>query len=81
MGDKYPSTEAFVADQSGKNKIFLGVKYEEGDISNTYGDNNTPLFTVTLEVKFDRKGNFTAVIYEGKTYTLEAWNKKVLAQF
>ena len=38
-GDQFPSTEAFVVAQSGKHKVLLGVKYEEGGVSDLAGDN------------------------------------------
>jgi RHS repeat-associated protein len=80
-GDQYPSTEAFVVDQSGKTKVFLGAKFEDGGLKDTYGDNRTPLFKVDFRIKFDRKGNFIAVIQDGRTFTIEEWNKRVRAQF
>ena len=80
-GDKFPSTEAFIVDQSGKTKLFLGAKLEQGGVSDLYGDNKQDLFKVDIQVKFDRKGNFTAVIQDGKTYTVDEWNKRVQAQF
>ncbi|MGI8639404.1 MAG: RHS repeat domain-containing protein [Pyrinomonadaceae bacterium] len=80
-GDKFPSTEAFIVDQSGKTKLFLGAKLEEGGVSDLYGDNQQNLFKVDFQVRFDKKGNFTAVIQDGKTYTVDEWNKRVQAQF
>lgn len=79
-GDTFPSTEAFVVDQSGT-RVFLGAKYEEGGLGALYGDNKENLFEINMKIRFDKKGNFTAVIVDGKTYTIEAWNKKVQAQF
>lgn len=79
-GDQFPSSEAFVADQSG-NKVFLGARHEEGGVSDLAGDNKKSLFSVDLSIKFDRKGNFTAVIHNGRTYTISQWNKKVQNEF
>jgi RHS repeat-associated protein len=79
-GDKFPSTEAFIADQAG-NKVFLGAKYEEGGVGDLFGDNKQDLFKVDLRLRFDKKGNFTAVIQGGKTYTVEQWNAKVRREF
>jgi RHS repeat-associated protein len=81
-GDRFPSTEAFIVDQSGKNKVFLGAKFQEGDpVKDLWGDQKNKLMNVDLQIKFDKKGNFTAVISGGKTYSIEAWNKKIEAQF
>jgi RHS repeat-associated protein len=80
-GDKFPSTEAFIVDQSGKTKLFLGVKHEQGGVGDLYGDNKQDLFKVDMQVKFDKKGNFTGVIQNGKTYTVNEWNKRVKASF
>ena len=80
-GDKFPSTEAFIVDQSGKTKLFLGAKLEQGGPSDLMGDNKEDLFKVDFQVKFDRKGNFNAVIQDGKTYSVDAWNRRVQAQF
>lgn len=60
-GDQFPSTEAFVTDQSGKNKVFLGAQQEQGGIGDLYGDNDKPLFKVNIQIQFDSKGNFTGV--------------------
>lgn len=80
-GDKFPSTEAFIVDQSGKTKLFLGAKLENGGVNDLYGDNKEDLFKVDIQVKFDRKGNFTSVIQDGKTYTVDQWNRRVQDQF
>lgn len=80
--DKFPSTEAFITDQSGKTKIFLGAQIENGGICDLYGDNNKkPLFNVNMHVKFDGKGNFTEVQVGKQNYTIADWNKKVQEDF
>jgi hypothetical protein len=79
-GDKYPSTEAFIVDQSGS-KVFLGAKYEEGDIRNARGQNRDPIFKVDLRIRFNDKGNFVAVTQGRRTYTIEEWNKRVQGDF
>lgn len=80
-GDKFPSTEAFVTDQSGKTKLFLGAQMENGGIGDLYGDNKKPLFNVNMHVKFDVKGNFTGVQVLKASYTVAEWNKKVQEDF
>jgi len=80
-GDKFPSTEAFITDQSGKTKLFLGAKMEKGGVADLYGDNKKPLFNVNMQIKFDSKGNFTGVQQGDKTYSVDDWNKKVQEDF
>jgi RHS repeat-associated protein len=79
-GDTFPSTEAFVQDQSGK-RVFLGANLEEGGVADLYGDNKENLFEINMQIRFDKKGNFTAVVVDGKTYSTEEWNKRVQARF
>jgi hypothetical protein len=80
-GDKFPSTEAFVTDQSGKTKLFLGAQMERGGIKDLVGDNKIPLFNVNMQVNFDKKGNFTGVQAGKEKYSVEDWNKKVQTDF
>ena len=80
-GDRFPSTEAFVVDQSGETKVFLGAKMESGGLHSLFGNNKKPLFTVDMEIIFDEKGNFTGVRQGDKTYSIEEWNKQVQDEF
>jgi RHS repeat-associated protein len=80
-GDKFPSTEAFITDQSGKNKVFLGAQMENGGVSDLFGDNNKPLFNVNMQVNFDKNGNFTGVTQGGTNYSVSDWNKRVQEGF
>ncbi|MBK8484761.1 MAG: hypothetical protein IPL31_10575 [Saprospiraceae bacterium] len=80
-GDKFPSTEAFITDQSGKNKLFLGAQMEKGGVMDLYGDNKEKLFNVNMQIKFDDKGNFTGVQQGKTTYSVGDWNKKVQEDF
>jgi hypothetical protein len=79
-GDTFPSTEAFVVDQSG-NKLLLGAHKEQGTVLTLGGDSQTPIFSVDMQVKFDKKGNFTGVIQGDKTISVEKWNKQVQENF
>ena len=80
-GDVFPSTEAFITDQSGKTKVFLGAQRERGWIHSLVGDNKKPLFNVNMQVQFDNCGNFTGVKQGETTYTIDDWNKKVQTEF
>ncbi len=79
-GDKFPSTEAFILDQSGKALLF-GAKKEKGGIGDLMGDNKLNLFKVDMKVKFDANGNFTGVSQGKKNYTVEQWNEKIEKTF
>ena len=80
-GDQFPSTEAFITDQSGKTKLFLGAQMEQGGVGDLYGDNKQPLFNVNMQVNFDNKGNFTGVTQGNTNYSVSDWNKKVQEGF
>jgi RHS repeat-associated protein len=80
-GDSFPSTEAFITDQSGKGKLFLGAQKEKGGLLDLFGDNKKSLFKVDMKVKFDKDGNFSGVT-QGKTnYSVGEWNKRVQEGF
>ncbi len=80
-GDKFPSTEAFVVDQSGNTKVFLGAKMEDGGLHSLVGDSKKPLFNVNMQIMFNDKGNFTGVKQGDQTYSIKDWNKKVQTDF
>lgn len=80
-GDTYPSNESFVVDQSGRGKVFLGAKLEEGGPGDLYGDNKIQKYRIDMKINFDKKGNFTSVVSGGRTYSVDAWNKKVQGEF
>lgn len=80
-GDLFPSSEAFITDQSGNTKLFLGAQKESGGLHSLVGDNKKPLFNVNMQVQFDKDGNFTGVKQGKTTYSVEDWNKKVQTDF
>lgn len=79
-GDEFPSTEAFISDQSGNN-LFIGARKETGGLRSLVGDNKEFLFNVSMQVQFDDKGNFMGVKQGDKTYTVKQWNEKVQNNF
>lgn len=81
IGDVFPSTEAFITDQSGKTNLFLGAQMENGGVTDLYGDNNKPLFSVNIQIQFDKKGNFTGVTSNGQKYSVDEWNNRVSTFF
>ncbi|MCU0342076.1 MAG: hypothetical protein MUE30_19565 [Spirosomaceae bacterium] len=72
--------EAFISDQSGA-KLFLGARKETGGVGDLFGDNKKFLFTVDMQIKFDKKGNFTGVQQGDKLIKPADWNKQVESQF
>jgi len=80
-GDIFPSTEAFITDQSGKNKLFLGANMEKGGVGDLFGDNKMNLFNVNMQVGIDKSGNFTGVTQNGTNYSVGDWNKRVQDNF
>jgi RHS repeat-associated protein len=79
-GDVFPSTEAFISDQSGT-KLFLGARKETGGVGDLFEDNKKSLFTVDMQIKFNDKGNFTGVQQGDKLINVADWNKQVEKQF
>lgn len=75
-GDNYPSTEAFVQDAAGTS-LFLGVGFYEGSpFSSLWGENSDRnIAEFNLMINVDKKGNFTGVTFQDKTYTIDEWNK------
>jgi hypothetical protein len=80
-GDNFPSAEAFIVDQSGETKLFLGANKEQGNLLSLYGENKNSLFSVDMQVMIDKNGNFTGVKQGENTYTIEEWNKHVQEKF
>ncbi len=80
MGDNFPSTEAFIQDQSGS-RLFLGASKEKGNVLTLYGGADTNIFQVNMNVKFDKKGNFVGVRQGDKLVPVGDWNKQVQTNF
>ena len=81
IGDSFPSAEAFVVDQSGYTKVFLGTYKEKGGLHSLFGDNKNPLFNVDMQIMFNSEGNFTGVREGDQTYTVDEWNKRIQDEF
>lgn len=81
IGDSFPSTEAFITDQSGKGKLFLGAQKEKGGLLDLFFDNKKSLFEVNMKVNFDKDGNFTGVTQGKANYSVDEWNKSVQEGF
>lgn len=80
-GDAFPSTEAFITDQSGKTNLLLGAHKEQGGLPNLFGENKRPTFTVNMIINIDKNGNFVGVTQGNKTYAVEEWNDHVKKSF
>lgn len=65
-GDGFPSSEAFVTDAGGKNKVFLGVGAakagpNKGPFVTLVGDKKEKQFDINFRIAVDKKGRFTGV--------------------
>lgn len=79
-GDAFPSTEAFITDQSGA-RLLLGAHKEKGGLGKLFGENNRPTFSVNMTVTLDNDGNFKEVTSGKKTYSMDEWTKHVQNTF
>jgi len=89
-GDGFPSSEAFVTDGSGKNKVFLGVGAakagpNEGPFVTLAGDKKEKQFDMNVRIAVDTKGNFTGVYCTDKNgkeivISIADWNKQFESQ-
>ncbi len=85
-GDGFPSSEAFLVDGTGKNKVFLGVGAakagpNEGPFVTLAGDQKEKQFDINLRIAVDKKGNFTGVYSTDKSgketiIPIADWNKQ-----
>lgn len=79
-GDDFPSSEAFVVDQSG-NSVFIGVSSLSGNVlKSLWGDNYRDMIKQGLNISIDNKGNFTGVKVGDKNVPLNEWNKNFETQ-
>ena len=78
-GDKFPANETYLTDQS-KAKIFLGVSGADGSpFFSLPGKNAKDMSSFSFQINFDKDGNYSKespILYNGKTYTIEEWNKQ-----
>ncbi len=72
-GKQFPATEATIADPSGRS-LFLTGSAAIGSVMNLK-KGEKPLSSINIRINIDNKGNFTGVIFNGQTYTIDAWNK------
>ena len=84
-GDGFPSSEVFVTDKTGKNKIFLGVGAaksgpNEGPFLTLMGDKKEKQFDIDVQIDVDKNGIFRGVYSVDKQgnkiiMTIADWNK------
>lgn len=70
----FPATEAFVQDASGK-AVFLGGAAAFGSPSDLFGDETQTVSKVDLTIGINDKGEFQNVSVDGKTYSIDEFNK------
>lgn len=78
-GDRFPATEAIVADQKGNKVFIVGANAYGTPETGLPGNPKLPVASASLLINTDKKGSFTGVVYQGKTYSVDDWNKKALA--
>jgi RHS repeat-associated protein len=82
-GDAFPAAEAFINDSKG-NSVFLGVfSIPNGNTpyNSLPGNAGRPMITIpALTVNTNKDGIFQNVVFEGKTLTLDEWNKRFNTQ-
>lgn len=78
-GDRFPATEAFIADQKGNKVFVVGANAYGSPETGLPGNPKLPVASASLMINTDKKGAFTGVVYQGKTYSVDDWNKKALA--
>jgi RHS repeat-associated protein len=76
---QFPATEAIISDPS-KQTIFLTGAAAFGDAGDLVNADSKKVATVDIRINIDKKGNFTGVIFGGKTYTISDWNKAQTAK-
>jgi len=78
-GDKFPSNEVFITDESG-NKVMLGVSGPEP--GGPYLELSTNAFTeeqmsnFQIQITLNENYRFSGVRFDGKIYSLSNWNRK-----
>jgi RHS repeat-associated protein len=72
-GKQFPATEAIIGD-SKRQSIFLTGSAATGTVLNLK-KGEKELSSVSVRITIDNKGNFTGVVFGGKTYTVDDWNK------
>ena len=72
-GKQFPATESIIGDSKGQS-IFLTGSAATGSVMNLK-KGEKPLSSVSIRINIDNKGNFTGVMFNGQTYTIDAWNK------
>jgi RHS repeat-associated protein len=77
-GKQFPATEATIGDSKGQS-IFLTGSAATGTVMNLE-KGTKELSSVSVRITIDNKGNFTGVVFGGKTYTVDDWNKAQTAK-
>jgi len=72
-GKQFPATEAIIGDAKGQS-IFLTGSAATGSVMNLKKGEKA-LSSVSIRINIDNKGNFTGVVFNGQSYTIDAWNK------
>ncbi len=78
-GDGFPNNETFLSDQSGQS-VFLNTFETSfgpnfGPAAGLLGNTYRKMGTIQpITIRFDQSGNIANIRYNGKVYSVEAWN-------
>ena len=73
-GDKFPSAEVIIGDNSGQ-RLIVGVSPAKGNpYTSLPGNHSRPMMNNSIRIGIDKKGVFQNVRYGGRVYTIQAWN-------
>jgi len=70
----FPTSEAIIQDTGGKTLLLTGAA-SYGGLSDLIKNDPKQVASINVRISIDGKGNFTSVTYNGKTYSVAAWNK------
>jgi len=70
----FPASEATISDAKGQSILLTGSA-AYGGLGTLMHSDVKEAASVNVRINIDNKGNFTGVIFGGKTYTIDDWNK------
>ena len=76
---QFPATEAIISDPS-KQTVFLTGAAAFGTALNLANADSKKAASIDIRINIDKKGNFTGVMFGGKTYAISDWNKAQTAK-
>lgn len=71
---QFPATEALIGDTKGQSVLLVGAA-AYGDPGNLMNADVQKAASIDVRLNINQKGEFTGVMYGGKTYSVTDWNK------